>query len=405
MSKLAKFQLVLSVLLISVLAFGGGFYFGQRGYEVEIRRNPPDIKVSNKYPGDTEVDFALFWEVWEIVNARYLERPVDQQELLYGAIKGMVDALGDPYTSYLPPELNDAFNNEIGGIYEGIGAELAIRDGILTVVAPLEGSPAEAAGVQVGDKILEVDGESTLNFSLRESVSKIRGDAGTIVNLTVSRDSSAPFVITIKRGSITTKSVSWEDKGNGNIYVRISRFGPNTAKDWTNVVNEISATAPEIDAVIVDLRSNGGGLITAAHYIASEFNTNKDTYFIEDSLGNQVGAETDRIGSFEDVPAVYVLINEGSASASEILAAALKSNNNATLVGKKSFGKGSIQEVYDLNDGSSIHITTKKWLTPLKEWVHDVGIEPDVEVDLTAEALQEGRDEQLEKALELADEI
>lgn len=404
MTKFAKFQLVLAVTLISVGMFFGGFYFGKRGYVYEIRKNPPRVEITNRYPGDQEVDFGLFWEIWDLVNAQYLERPIDAQELTYGAIKGMVEALGDPYSSFLKPEINQSFLNELNSTYQGIGAELAIRDGNLVVVAPLDGSPAEEAGVRAGDKILEIEGASTVGLSMREAVSKIRGDAGTIVTLTLQRDNGAPFVSTIKRGNITMDSVTWEDKGNGSIYIRVSRFGEQVSQDWNKVVSEISANAPEVDAIIIDLRGNPGGIINGAQYISEEFYTGKDAFYTEDALGNQIPYPTKRIGSFEDIPAVFVLIDQGSASAAEILAASLRVNAGATLVGKTSFGKGTMQSGYDMKDRSSVHITTAKWLTADKQWIHGVGLAPDVDVELTSQDINEGNDTQLNRALELAEE-
>jgi carboxyl-terminal processing protease len=405
MSKLFKFQLVLVIILISVGTFYGGYYFGKSGYLIELRRNPPDVKITNQYPGDSEIDFALFWEVWDIVSENYLLRPVDSQAMLYGAIEGMVGSLGDPYTSYLPPTINESVNNSLNGTYTGIGAELAIRDNRLIVVAPLDGSPAEEAGVMAGDVITEIEDESTIGMSITEAVTRIRGEAGTISKLTLQRDNGVPFSVLITRGVINIKSVTWEDKGNGTAYIRVSRFGGDTNADWAQVVSELNAEMAELDAVILDLRGNPGGYLQSAVYLAEEFYTDAPVLFQENALGEKVPFNAERIGAFQTLPKVIILIDGGSASASEILASALKVNVDAVLVGQKSFGKGTIQDARDFGDGSGLHLTIAKWLTADEVWVHEVGIEPDVEVENTREELLEEIDAQLNKAIELAEEI
>lgn len=405
MSKFVKFQLILATLLISIATFYGGYYLGKRGYLFELRKNPPRVEVINQYPDDQQVDFALFWEVWDEVSAKYLLRPVDPQEMMYGAIRGMVSSLGDPYTSYLPPELNESVNNSLNGTYQGIGAELAIRDGQLIIVAPLDGSPASKAGVRAGDKILEIEGTSTIGITLTEAVTKIRGESGTSISLKLQRDDESPFDLSIERGVINVESVSWEDKGEGTVYIRVSRFGGDTNKNWAKTVAEINSQVEELDSLVVDLRGNPGGYLASAEYLAEEFFTGDPVVFEEDAVGNQVPYKAQRVGAFDDIPGVFVLIDGGSASASEILAAALRSNAEAVLIGSQSFGKGTIQDVVDFEDGSAAHITVKKWLTPEKEWIHDVGIKPDFEIERTSEDINAGIDKQLEKAIELANEI
>ncbi len=405
MSRFTKFQIILVTFLIGVSTFYGGYYLGKRGFVYEVKKNPPSIQVHNQYPGDQEIDFALFWEVWDLVGKTYLERPVDGQKMMYGAIQGMVAALEDPYTSFLPPQLNETVMNSINGTYYGIGAELDIRDNQLMIVAPLDGSPAEEAGVQAGDFILKIEDESTAGITLTEAVSKIRGEIGTISTLTLQRVNSDPFVVQIKRGAINIEGVTWEDKGEGTVYMRISTFGADTNEEWTKAVKEINAKVTELDAIILDVRGNPGGYLQAAVYIAEEFFRGEPVLYQETATGEQIVYEAKRTGSFESVPRVIVLIDEGSASASEILAAALKTNKDAILVGEKSFGKGTIQDAQDFEDGSGVHITVAKWLTPNKEWVHKAGITPDEIVERTIEHFNEGVDPQLDKAIELANEI
>ncbi len=403
MTPFDKFQRYLITLLIIVSSFYGGYYFGLRGFEFEIRKNPPELKVINKVPSDQDVDFGLFWEVWNTVRTQYLLRPVDGQAMLYGAIQGMVTSLGDPYTSFLPPQANESLDAALDGVYEGIGAELGLRDNKLIVVAPLDGSPAKEAGIKSGDWIVEIEGESTVGIGLTEAVYKIRGEANTTSSLTVVRDDSDPFAVTIKRGKITIESVSWRQEPTGVAYIRISRFGGDTNAIWDRVTSEINVQMNELNAIIIDLRGNPGGYLQSAVHVSGEFFRNKPVLFEEDSLGNTDSIDTTRIGSFEGLP-VYVLVDGGSASASEILAAALKSNAKATLVGTKTFGKGTIQDVSDFGDGSGLNITVAKWLTPEKVWVHEKGIEPDVKIELN-ENYSEDNDAQLIKALELANSI
>jgi carboxyl-terminal processing protease len=408
MSPLKRFQQTLIVLLLLVGTFYIGNYYGQKGYEIQIKKSAPLVTIKNRDTYPDEVDFALFWEVWEQVRARHLNRPFDPQKMVYGAISGMVESLEDPYTSFLDPDQNEVITSEINGEYQGIGAELGIKDGQLIVIAPLDGSPAKAAGVMAGDKILKIEEENTIGISLTEAVSKIRGDIGTVCTLTFQRGNGDPFEIKITRDEITVASVTWKDKGDGVAYIRISRFGGETNREWTQTVSEINLKMEELDAVVLDLRGNPGGYMDSAIYIASEFlASNKVVMYQEDALDDLIEYKDNRSGSFERLPKIYIMIDGGSASASEILAAGLKENLDdlVVLVGEKSFGKGTIQDARDFKDGSGLHLTVAKWLTPKKNWVHDIGIEPDVVVEVTTEDVVEGRDPQLDKVLELAKEI
>ncbi|HDQ88779.1 MAG TPA: peptidase S41, partial [candidate division WWE3 bacterium] len=221
------------------------------------------------------------------------------------------------------------------------------------------------------------------------------------------RGTAEPFEVKITRGKITISSVTWEDKGNGIAYIRISRFGSETNKEWNQAVSEINLKMADLDAVVLDVRGNPGGYMDSAIHIASEFlKSNTVVMHQEDALGESFEYKDTRTGSFERLPKIFVMIDGGSASASEILAAGLKENlgDLVTMVGDKSFGKGTIQDARDFKDGSGLHLSVGKWLTPKKNWVHDIGIEPDVKVELTLEDFTEGRDPQLDKVLELAKE-
>ncbi len=400
MNKFEKFQKFLITFLLVLSAFFGGWYLGKRGFVYEIRKNPPEIKIENRSPSDETIDFSLFWKVWTMVASEYLERPVSGKKMLYGAINGMVNSLGDPYTSFLDPDLNKSVQSNLNGTYEGIGAELGLVEGQLVIVAPLDGSPAKAAGVRAGDKILKIEDEPTFSITITEAVSKIRGAAGSVINLTLQRGSDEPFVARIKRGEIVISSVELEDKGDGIAYIRLSRFGQDTNAEWNKVASDVNISMSELDAVVLDVRGNPGGYLLSAVHIAGEFFKNKVVVFQESATGALSPLDTTRVGSFVDVP-LYVLIDGGSASASEILAAALREHSGAILVGTQSFGKGTIQDAKEFKDGSGLHLTVAKWLTPTKEWIHKVGIAPDVVVELTREDVEFNRDIQLDKAIEL----
>jgi len=406
-SAFKKFQLVLFTLILAGSTFFAGMYLGKRGYDVEIKRHPPEVRILNKAPSADEVDFALFWEVWTNVSKDYLNRPVDNQQMVYGAIKGMVESLGDPYTSFLPPTVNKVITNALNGAYEGVGMELGMKDGFLIVVAPLDGSPAKSAGIKSGDKILAIEGESTAGITVNEAVSKIRGPAGSISTLKIQRAEAEPFGITIKRDKISVSSVTWEDKGEGTAYIRISRFGADTNDDWDKTVKEVNVRMSELNAIVLDLRGNPGGYLQSAVHIASDFYTNKPVLYEENALGEQMPFNAQGTPDFDRIP-VIVLIDEGSASASEILSAALRENIAAVLVGEQSFGKGTIQDSQEFKDGSGLHVTIAKWLTSKKLWVGEKdaddkpGLKPDELVALSEEDVSAGKDPQLAKALEMA---
>ena len=402
MTGLNKFQKYLILFLLSITVFSLGFYAGKQNLDAKINKKEFKVEITKKDPPAKQIDFSLFWNVWDAVSANYLIKPVDSKAMLYGAITGMVAALDDPYTSFLPPQENKEAEDSLNGTYEGIGAELGFKEEQIVVVSPFDGSPAKEAGVRPGDIILKIDDESTLGLDLTAAVKKIRGAAGTTVKLTLLRNGDKePFTIVIKRGQISVDSVTWEDKGDGIAYIRVSRFGEDTNKLWEEKVKEINVQMVSLNAIVLDLRGNPGGYLDSSIYLAGEFFRNKPVIYEEDSTGKQTERGTARVGSFNGVP-VVVLIDGGSASASEILAGALKDNVSAVLVGEKSFGKGTIQDVVSFPDGSGVHITIAKWLTPNKVWVHKKGIDPDKVVKISDDDIKNEKDPQLDKALDTA---
>jgi carboxyl-terminal processing protease len=402
MNRFQKFEYITIIVALVVGSFFGGHYLGKRGYDYELKTNPPSVTFLNQRPSDQTVDFNQFWEVYTTLNTKYLQTPIDSKKLVNGAIKGMVAAAGDPFTSYFDPVDNKNFGNSLNGVYEGIGAELGYdKDNQLMIISPIDGSPAKDGGILPGDKVIKIDGNSTVGMSLADAVNKIRGTAGTGVRLTLYRTGKEPFDLDLTRRKITLNSVTWKNLGNGTAYFRISKFGSETNGQWDSAVKEANVQMKEFDSVIIDVRGNPGGLLTSAAYIAGEFFQNKPVIWFEDKYGNQEPMSTDRRGILTNQK-VVVLIDEGSASASEILAGALKVNKNAILVGKKSFGKGSIQEPVEFPDGGSLHVTIQKWLLPDKSWIHQKGLNPEIEVALDVDKFKNNQiDTQLEKAKEI----
>jgi carboxyl-terminal processing protease len=420
MRKVKSLQLVV-LLIISCLI---GYYVGINNVKVSWKNYKPSLSVVNKEaPAElSSVDFSAFWKVWNKLETNYYDKTkLNPQEMLNGAINGMIQSLNDPYTIYLPPKQNSNFKDGMAGQFSGIGAELDLnKDKQVIVKAPLYGSPAEKAGIKTGDIILKVNNESTLDWALTAAVEKIRGPKGTTVTLTIlHKNSEKPVDIKITRDVITVKSVTgWVKSaqdieginplagGPKNIedkvaYVRLSQFGDSTNTDWTSVINDISLkmqTDKSVKGFILDLRNNPGGYLNDAVFISSEFLPVGTKVVGEDPCNQDCTLTVQRKGLLTD-PAikVLVLINGGSASASEIVSGALRDNKRATLIGETSFGKGTIQQADDLGNGAGLHITIAKWLTPSGIWVHGKGLKPDIEVKLDEK--NPSHDTQLEKAV------
>ncbi|MEI6587537.1 MAG: S41 family peptidase [Candidatus Moraniibacteriota bacterium] len=350
------------------------------------------------------VDFALFWKVWDTVKEKHISRnDLDAQKMVYGAITGMLKATGDPYTSFFDPEANKAFAQDLGGSFEGIGAELGIKDSILTVVAPLDGSPAQKAGLRAGDKILRIGDKIVSDLTIDESVALIRGKKGTEVRLTVLPNSEKDTKeISIIRDTIEVKSVKVDFKDNNIARVEITKFGENTDKEFNQAVKNL--LAKNTKGIILDLRNNPGGLLDKSVAIASRMiPEGKVVVTEEDSSGKKDNFSTEGGDALSNIPMV-VLINGGSASASEILAGALRDDQGTTLIGEKSFGKGTVQELISLPQGSSVKVTVAKWLTPNGDYIMEKGISPDIEVKMTPEDYKNEKDPQLDRAMEVIKE-
>lgn len=358
------------------------------------------LNKENKSKTEKDVDFGVFWEAWKKVEDKYKLEPLDYKKMVYGAVSGMVDSLEDPYTVFFTPEDREMFEQDMKGSFSGIGAEIGFRDKFLTIIAPLKGSPAEKSGLLSGDKILKVDETEILGMNIDEAVSIIRGEKGTKVKLLISRDGLDELKeIEVTRDVIKIETVEWELKGGNIAYIRISQFKEETADEFNNQINNILVSDPA--GVIVDLRNDPGGYVNILEDVAGRFLNRGDVIFTEDyGNGKKEVYKAKGDNKFKDIP-VVILINEGSASASEIFAGALKDNNGAKLVGKTTFGKGLVQEMQSLEDGSALKITVARWLTPSGIDINKEGIKPDYEVEMTLEDYENNKDPQLEKAMEL----
>ena len=395
------------IALVGGAGYFTGFERGQSGVpEESVLLSPRDAMILNKESREKGLDFGLFWKAWDLLKEKYVDREsLDANKLLYGAINGMLSASGDPYTTFFDPEATKAFDEEIAGSFDGIGAEMGMKDKVLTIIAPLEGMPAEKAGFLPGDKVLKIDGESTESLSLDVAVSKIRGKKGTTVTLTIYREGEAETRdITVMRDAITVKSVRTEDKKNGVQLIRISRFGEDTGTEFRTVLKEVLAGKPK--GIILDMRSNPGGLLGMAVDIAGEFLPKNAVVVIEEDSEKKreslVAKGADSLGALP----VVILINGGSASASEILAGALRDNrDDVRIVGETSFGKGSVQELIPVNKNTKVKITVAHWLTPSGKQINKVGISPDVEVKLSASDLEKKRDPQMDRAIEVLNDL
>lgn len=360
---------------------------------------------------------GLYDKAWKLINAKYVDDTQNQQNWArwrhkydnviqdeqdaYVAISTMVDSLGDVYTKFLTPKEYKEESESIQGNLKGIGVQIGVREGKLLIIAPLEDTPGERAGLKSEDEILEIDGKSTKGITVEAAADKIRGPEGTTVKLLVKRKGEEPKLYTITRANIELKSVSTKTPKIGKVddnlgYIRLSSF---LSRNTANEVREALAKYKDKDGIILDLRSNPGGLLTNAIYIADMFLSSKVIVSTVDKDGYKDTQNSLSIVSTNQP--VVVLINGGSASASEILAGALKDNKRATIVGKKSFGKGLVQEINKLPDGSALHITIQKYLTPNGTDIHKKGITPDYVVDLTEKDIEAKKDPQLEKACDV----
>ena len=406
-------RLVLFVLLGALwfgLAFFGGYLQGQSDYAAGNRNvtdlvvraastvglHPPVTQEAALTP-EQQARFKVFWEAWGLVQREFYDRgALDGQTMTYGAVRGMLDSLGDSHTAFSTPQEKQVQDSSLRGSFEGIGVQIDQRDGKLRVVAPIEGSPAERAGIRAGDIISHVDGRELQDVPLQEILLLIRGQRGTTVTLTIERAGEpAPLTIVVERAEIKLEHVRSRMLESGFGYVRITQFSATSAKDTTAAIKQLLEQHPK--GLILDLRSNPGGFLTAAVDISSQFLDDGVILYQQGPSGQRQEYRAKGGGQATDVP-VAVLIDKGSASASEIVAAALRDNGRAVLVGEKSYGKGSVQTVHTLSDKSGLRVTTAIWLTPGGQPLEKQGLVPDL-VIAPAQPDQVGQDPQLDAAV------
>jgi carboxyl-terminal processing protease len=395
-------RLIILVSLLVIVAGWSGYWLGTHQVQVNLKSSSP-LKVERKIPENKQnIDFSLFWDVWDRLEKSYLDRKsLDSSQMILGAIQGMVSSLGDPYTVFLEPSENKEVKEDLNGSFEGVGIQLGYKDNQLAVIAPLTGTPAKAAGVKAGDLILKINDETTTDLSADEAAKKIRGPKGTKVRLTLlSQNEKEPHEVELTRETIIVASVEVEFFSSGSqeiAHLKLLKFGERTAEEWEKAVGEIINHQPKVAGVILDLRDNPGGYLTGSVFIASEFLEKGVVVQQEYADGIKETYSVDRRGKLLAQPLV-VLINEGSASASEIVAGSLRDHKRAQIVGSKSFGKGTIQEAQDLTGGAGLHVTIARWLLPSGDSIDKSGISPQTEVK---DDSQTEKDEQLEKAMEI----
>ncbi|MBP9760841.1 MAG: S41 family peptidase [Candidatus Magasanikbacteria bacterium] len=394
---------------IGVFLFGVGFFTGSRVQTyTQVTNTSGKVEINKiidlyQRTRSEEVSFDQFWKVWDMVQKGYVEQPVRDEDLFYSAIQGLVQGLGDPYSVYFPPQEAEEFAKDLSGEFEGIGAEIGIRDEQLTVIAPLPSSPADKAGLTKGDTIFAIDTVDTTGITVEQAIAKIRGKRGTPVVLTVMKKNASTLTdISIIREKINIPTVTWEKKSHDIIYLRVSYFNEDTQAQFDAAMKDIVLAAPK--GIILDLRSNPGGFLDTSVRVASEWIPSGSIVkeqFQDGSMSEYPSAGT---GRFASIPTV-VLIDEGTASGSEIVAGALQDYNKATLLGTQTFGKGSVQTFEVLPDGSALKLTIAKWLTPKGREINGVGVAPDevLEEMFKEDATQPNgvRDLGVERAIEL----
>ncbi len=398
LEKLSKIKYIIIGVLLVVVLFILGVYLGYSS-RPEIDR----VLLSNKETAvETPADFAPFWKVWNIINEKYPGSKTTDQEKVYGAISGLLGSLNDPYSVFFDPEEAKSFQEEISGNFSGIGMEVGTKDKVLTVIAPLKNTPAYNAGIKSGDKVLKVDGVETYGLSAEKAVKLIRGEKGTTVTLTIFREGEKDSrEIKIVRDIINIPTLDTELRQDGIFVIKLYSFSANSSKLFRNAMKEFVLS--KSDKLLLDLRGNPGGYLDASVDMASWFLPEGKVVVTED-YGTSKEPTVFRsrgYNIFNEKLKFIILIDGGSASASEILAGAMRDHGRAKLVGSQSFGKGSVQQMVDVTDDTVLKITVAKWLTPNGATIAEVGLTPDYIVEEGDKESKDKKDPQLNKAVEL----
>lgn len=387
-TRFAQFTLVS---ILAILLLTGGYTLGQSEL-APIQFFGPASNSSAL----AEQAFRPFWESWQLIHEEFVDQPLDDLRLAEGALHGMLATLEDPNTRYLPPQQEEAARKALSGNLHGIGAEISIKDGAIVIIAPFSGSPAELAGLRPGDILREANGQALTGLDPSEAAALVRGPAGTTVDLLIERDGDL-FDLTIKRGVIRIPSVQGSLLEKDIVYIRLSRFGNNTAEELETLLENL--LTEQSAGLVLDLRSNPGGSLTTAINVADQFLDTGPILIERFGNGDEKQYTADAEGRAQDIP-LAILIDEGSASASEVLAGAIQDRERGVIVGNTSFGKGTVQTWARLSNGGGIRITTARWLTPAGTWVHEMGIEPDLQINQPDAVDGETIDSQLEAAIE-----
>ena len=400
---LKKYKIILITAVLLAVSFGSGVYFGKSGDKVGYKM--PTVKESTKIASST-IDMDSFWTTWRLLDEKFVythkdAKKIDNQDKLWGAIQGLTDSYGDPYTVFMPPEESKVFEGDISGNFEGVGMELAMKEKNIVVVAPLKGTPAYRAGVLKGDVLLEIDGKSTAGMNVEGAVKLIRGKAGTDVTISFAREGATlPVELTITRGIIDVPTADTEIKDDVFV-IKLYNFYALSSDKFRLALRDFIESGKY--KLILDLRGNPGGYLESAVDMASWFLPLGKTV-VRESFGPDIEELVYRskgYAIFTDKLKMVILVDNGSASASEILAGALQEHKIAKLVGVKTFGKGSIQEVIKITPETSLKITIARWLTPNGVSISEGGLTPDYEIKTTAEDLKAQKDPQMDKALEI----
>lgn len=396
-----KYTQILSSFLIAAIIFTAGFYSGKKSSPYNV-----SAQILNATTTET-IDMAPYWKAWGILDQKFdpassTTPKITNQEKLWGSIQGLTNSFGDPYTVFFPPVESKEFEEEISGSFGGVGMEIGVSDdGLLTVIAPLKDSPAEAAGILPGDKIIIIGDKSAVGITTEEAVKLIKGEPGTSVTITFQREKvKEPIVKTLVRATIKIPTVDTKLTPEGVFKIDLYNFSANSPELFRGALREFVKSGS--DKLILDLRNNPGGYLEAALDMASWFLPTGKVVVTENFGENEEPKiyRSKGYDIFNDNLKFAILVNEGSASASEILAGALREHNKATLIGSKTFGKGSVQELIPVTSDTSLKVTVAHWFTPLGNSISSGGLTPDIEVKLTKENTKDGKDPVMEKAVE-----